>query len=157
MVIKRWRRMALVLFLSCVGASVLNCSGTVGTQHEDGMIYVVNNIIPYEPGVAALARFATAVWVEYEGVRYDVSFNMDGDRNSTGAGNFELTEEPLPGGTTVTIKCVVVHGVSEEKNITVTIDGNMTIEIYWEEWTNMNTGYLLRIVPGKWDGIHHYL
>ena len=157
MVIGQWRRLALVLFLSCVGVSVLNCSGTVDTQCRDGRIYIVNNTIPDEAGPAKVETFATDVWVVYEGVRYDVPFNMDGLRNPTGAGAFELTEEPLPGGTRVTLECVVLHEISERKNITVTIDGNMTVEVYWEVWTDIYTTFLLRIVPGRWDGIHRYV
>ena len=157
MVISQWRRLALVLLLSWVAVSVLSCSGTVNTQQDDGKIYVLNNTIPYVPGVLANSRFSTAVWVVYDGVRYDVPFNMDGERNPTGAGAFELTEELLPGGTTVTLECVVLHGISEPKSITVTIDGNVTVEMYWEEWTDIYTTYLLRVVPGRWDGIHRYI
>ena len=156
MVIKQWRRLALVLLLSWGAVSVLSCSGTVNTQQDDGKIYVLNNVIPSELG-AGLGFFASSVWVVYDGVRYDIPFNMDNERNPTGAGALELTEEPLPGGTSVTLECVVLHGISEPKSITVTIDGNITIEMYWEEWTDMYTTYLLRIIPGRWDGIHRYI
>ncbi len=157
MVISQWRGLALVLFLLCMVGCTDMLRGTVNTQYEDGGIYVVNNTIPYVSGVLANSRFSTAVWVVYDGVRYDVPFNMDGERNPTGAGAFELTEEPLPGGTTVTLECVVLHGVSEPKNITVTIDGNVTVEMYWEEWTDIYTTYLLRVVPGRWNGVHRYI
>ncbi|MCK5329680.1 MAG: hypothetical protein KAR36_13845 [Candidatus Latescibacteria bacterium] len=157
MSISQWRRLALVLLLSWVAVSGLSCSGTVDTQQDDGKIYVVNNTIPFVLGVEANRRFSTSVWVVYDGVRYDIPFNMDWDRNPTGAGAFELTEELLPGGTTVTLECVVLHGISEVKNITFVVDGSVTIEIHWEEWTDSFTTYLLRIVPGRWDGIHRYI
>ena len=147
----------LILGVSLLGLVVFllsSCSST-GPEYKDGRLYALNNTQPYVEGISE-RRYAEEVWVVYEGIRYDIPFNMDFYGDPTGAGPVELTEEPLLGGTVVRLECVVLHGAPMKKTVDVTIDGNVTVEIYWDIWNYKWSSFSLRVVPGRWDGIHHY-
>jgi len=130
------------------------CSGTVDQSFEDGRLYVVNNARP--PTIAGGSDYVKKLWVVYEGVKYDLPFNLTNDGTPTGAGAIELTEDPLSGGTIVEVEYFFDHmnAFVESRKITVTIDGNMTIDTYMQDWNISSYGstVLARVVPGKWEG-----
>lgn len=137
------------------------CNSTSSVPN-DGRVYVVNNTRPPEtPGGNDYVKWVKVV---YEGTEYDIPHNMDHDGNPTGVGAIELTRgEPLPGGLAVQLVYKWDHqgGNVDEGRITVTVDGNMTIEMYmldpWESFDPGGAGTLTaRVVRGKWDGIHRY-
>ena len=142
-----------VLFLVAM-SQMMGCSGSTDTTYEDGRLYVVNNTrLPTLPGGG---DFVKKMWVVYEGIEIYPPNNLTHEGEPTGAGCLELTEEPLPGGTTVTLVYRFDHmnGVVSERSITVTIDGNTTIDIYMEDWsiTGYGSTVIARVVPGKWEG-----
>jgi len=150
----RKRVFAVVVGIVFLGSLLISgCSSPTDIHCRDGRLYFLNNTRPAtRPDQGTLSR---EVVVEFEGVPYVIPFNMDGEGNPTGAGPRELTDRPLPGGTKVFLKCTVtsLNGERKTETITVTIDGNMTVEAYWEKWSSTRCAFLLRVVPGRWDGI----
>ncbi len=147
----------LVLFplmVLCGLVFLIGCSGSTDTTFGDGRLYAVNNTRP--PTIPGGSDFVKRMWVIYDGIRFDPPNNLTTDGESTGAGCMELTEEPLPGGTTVTVEYKFDHmnAFVEAREITVIIDGNTTIDIYMENWsiTGYGSTVIARVVPGKWGG-----
>ena len=128
---------------------LLSCSSSTEQEFEEGRLYVVNNTRP--------VLNIYGVWVMFEGVRYDTPFNMTEERESTGEGAVELTDTPLPGGMVVEVGYYYLYGkVVNTDTIRVTMDGNMTIDLYMESWEDRTSYVTARLVPGKWDATHSY-
>lgn len=142
-----------VLFLMAM-SQVMGCSGTMDTTYEDGRLYAVNNT--RQPTLPGGTDGIKKMWVIYEGIEYYPPNNMTALGAPTNAGCIELTEDPLPGGTIVPIvfKFDHMHGLVSERDIDVTIDGNMTIDIYMADWyvAYTRSTVIARVVPGKWSG-----
>ena len=154
--------MAKRTFIAIIGTVLLSllfissCGSPTKTHYRDGRLYFLNNTRPATRPDEGI--FVRDMVVEFEGVEYEIPFNMDGEGNPTGAGPRELTDSPLLGGTKVFPKCTAIslNGERKDKTITATIDGNITVEAYWEKWsseTSSGRSFLLRVVPGRWDGI----
>ena len=136
-------------------SQMMSCSGSTATTYEDGRLYAVNNTRP--PTLPEGGDFVKKMWVVYEGIAFYPPNNLTHEGEPTGAGCIELTEEPLPGGSTVILvyKFDHMNGMVEDRSITVTIDGNTTIDIYMEDWsiTGYGSTVIARVVPGKWGGV----
>jgi len=145
--------LAVLLFLPLV--FLLGCTSSMEQDFEEGRIYAVNNTRgPIYTGYSLDIR---GVWVVFEGGHYDIPFNMTTEGDPTGAGAVELTESPLSGGMIVEVTCYVRYrDTTGEEKVTVTVDGNMTIDIYMEDWDIRHSIITTRVVPGRWDGIHFY-
>ena len=141
-----------VLFLPLI--FLLGCTSSTKQQFKDGRLYAVNNARPSYTGYRFSIR---GVWATLDGVQYDIPFNMTSEGEPTGAGAVELTGDPLPGGMIleVTYGCRFRDTTIEQK-LTVTVDGNVTIDVYMESWDIQHSIITARLVPGRWDGIHSY-
>ena len=131
---------------------LMGCTSSTGPEFREGRLYAVNNARP-----ASWGGYIKEVWMILEEVRYDVPFNMTAEGAGTGEGAVELSEAPLPGGMTVDVTYAYKYGdITQEGKITVPVDGNMTIDLYMEKWDSKISVITARVVPGKWDGVHHY-
>jgi len=144
--------LAVLLFLPLV--FLLGCTSSMEQDFEEGRIYVVNNARP----VGGDWGFnIMQVWVIWEDVRYDTPFNMTVEKDPTGAGVVELTDSPLPGGMVAEVTYYyIARNVMEQGNVTITVDGNVTIDLYMKGWDNQYSTVTARVVPGRWDGVHFY-
>ena len=145
---------------------LLGCEST--REFGEGDVYVVNNVgsrinFPYH----ALGTPMDEIYlvVEWEGERIHINPNMDEDGNSTGLGAVRITSEPLAGGVLVDFLFLylyvgseldrMISDVSEDEAI---IDGDITIELYTDEWNpgNDRMFVLAKVHKGRYDGIHLY-
>jgi hypothetical protein len=90
---------------------------------------------------------------------------MTFDGDPTLAGAVLITPEPLPGGALLDLVYATEYGGSlTEKKLSealggpVTIDGDITIEFYNEDWNEYDYTDLItmQVISGKYDGIHEY-
>ena len=143
---------------------VLNCSSTGTRQYQDGRLHVINNTRP--PKFSWGPECVHWVRVIYEDRKIDIPHNMDYDGNQTGAGAIELTDlsGPLPGGTAIQLEYIWEHQGGRticKGNISVTIDGTVTVEIYLLRWDHPEDmqdypDVIARVLPGIFTGTHYY-
>ena len=136
------------------------CGTSTGVDYDDGRLYFINNTHPRPPEQQATSIFVKDLAVIFEGELYPIPFNMDHERNPTGAGLVELTAGGLPllGGTRVSLICQYegCGGLLVKQTIELIIDGNVTVEAYVESWEDYDPLVRFNIIPGRWSGIHHY-
>ena len=125
------------------------CTSSTEQEAKEGRLYAVNNARP--------GSYIKSVWIILEGMRYDIPFNMTEEKQPTGEGAIELTDAPLPGGMVVEVTYGYRYGdIGQEGKITVTVDGNMTIDVYMKSWESRISVVTAQVVPGRWDGVHSY-
>jgi len=150
-------RESLIWDVLLVIALAVGCSGSTESQYKDGRVYFINNARPPEPGDANYVFNMRVVYEEHE---YFIPSNIDHDGNPTGAGSIDLTEgrSPLPGGTVVHLEChyYAYNASQKATSVDLTVDGNVTVEAYSSSWDRVDVIALLRIIAGKWDGVHRY-
>lgn len=150
------------------GIVMLGCGWDIGevapkaTERvfQDGRVYALNNLRPR--GIDAPRVF----FVVHDGQRFDVPHNMTFDGEPTLAGAVLLSPDPLPGGTPLDLEYWAEQGgdvkprvLSDFWNGPVIVDGDMTIEFYYETWEYVGWDYshiIPKIVHGKFEGAHAY-
>ena len=150
-------RESLIWDVLLVIALAVGCSGSTESQYKDGRVYFINNARPPEPGDA---NYVFNMRVVYEEQEIFIPSNIDHEGNPTGVGSIDITEgrPPLPGGTVVHLEChyYAYNASQKSASVDLTVDGNVTVEAYSSSWDRPDVIALLRIIPGKWDGVHRY-
>jgi hypothetical protein len=130
-----------------VGMTFLGCGSPTEPHFKDGGLYFVNNSRLW-PGTKQ------RIYAVFEDRRREIDFNMDDNAELTGVGAVEISKGPLAGGTKVTVGCLYgdpgnILGPAE---ISLTIDGNMTVEAYETDWNSYQGDIALRFHRGIFNG-----
>jgi len=135
--------MAGVLF--SVGMFCIGCGGSL--SYEDGMLYFVNNTRPW--------RVEEQVYAIFDQRETLIPFNMTVDGEVTGEGAVLLSDELLAGGTVVTVVCKFQQQGASTFNtgpLTLTIDGNVTVEAFEVDWGTSGSMIRIRVRKGIYTG-----
>jgi hypothetical protein len=147
------------------------CGGSSTRTYDDGRLYVVNNL-SWGQHLGPLSSSKVDeryILVEWEG-EVRIHPNMDQEGNPTGIGAVQLTPESLPGGTEIDFPFTyaIYWGKQSKNELSVLlealgfkaiIDGDITIEIYSQDWTPASSSEMVclaAVLRGKRDEIHVY-
>lgn len=131
--------------LSSVAMFCIGCGDSL--FYEDGMLYFVNNTRPWHS-----EELVYAIFEERETL---IAPNMTVDAQLTGVGAIPLADEPLAGGTVVTVECKFQQQGASTFNtdpITLTIDGNATVEAFEVDWNTSGSMIRIRVHKGIYRG-----
>lgn len=147
----------VVVLLVCAGFALSGCGGVTGGSYRPGRVFVVNNTRP--PQIPGTQDNIVRAWVEYEEQFFYRTTGLPRNMNYDGTCNVEepveLTDAPLPGGTPVKVRYWFDHMNShiEFREITFTVDGDITMELYMDDWLRAASSMVsARIHKGKWAG-----
>jgi len=145
----RISKMFLMVALG-VGQMFIGCGSPTEETLDDGRLFVINNCRPEPPG-----HIPSKIFVIFDEKRWEIPFNMDYNGNPTGVGPVELTQKtgPLTGGTRLNLKygSRIGQGGYREYELPVTIDGNITVEIYSLDWWDWRSRIGARVHKGYWN------
>ena len=143
------------LLLAVILWAAAGCSTEVeGPLQKEGRVYVLNNCRPSpDRHGSAFTRFVRIV---YEGGTYEIPFHLDYDGNMIpGVDPFDLTfgGELFPAGTVVEFRLEMgIWAGTEVKQVSVEVDGDMTVETHEQDWNDRQGLPTYRIIPGRYTG-----
>ncbi len=130
-----------------VGMTFWGCGSPTEPHFEAGKLYFVNNTRDWYGA-------GERIYAVFEETETKIEFNMTNEGELTGEGAVEISDGPLAGGTRVTVGCLYwqqgdILGPAE---ISVTIDGNMTVEAYETDWNKSQSNIAVRVHRGIYNG-----
>lgn len=149
--------MVWIVLLVCGGLILSGCGGPTGTHYSPGRVFVIDNTRP--PQILGTHGNIVRTWIEYDERFYYIDTGLPRNMNQNGICNcdepIELTDAALPGGTPVKVKYWFDHMNStiEFREITFTVDGDITVELYMDNWLYSPSSMVnARIHKGRWTG-----
>jgi len=143
------------LLFFCILVILAGCDlGVESVAPRDGRVYVLNNCRPSPTPRGH--RFTIFVRLIYEGGNYVLPFHVDYEGNIVpGVEPFDLTfgGDPFPGGTVVEFRLEMgIWAGTAVKDVSVEVDGDMTVEVHEEDWQDGRALPTYRIISGRYTG-----